>query len=91
MAISKDVPLKGQLNIRCNCSGKSRIFLRGAPTPEVGVLTYYFAFFAQTARKRKNLDGGGGGGGPVQPVQKVHKWQQLINYFDYSDVFLWSL
>ena len=37
------------------CSGGSRIFLKGAPTPKVGVLTYYFVnFLPKTAWKRKN-------------------------------------
>ena len=35
---SSALPMKG-----CSVSGGSRIFLRGAPTPKVGVLTYYFA------------------------------------------------
>ena len=38
-------------------SGLSKIFLRGAPIPKVGVLAYYFAnFLPKTAWKWKNLD-----------------------------------
>ena len=59
--ISKDVPVKGWLNIRFNCSGKSRIFLKGAPNPKVGVLTYYFTFFCQNCKKTKEFGRGGGG------------------------------
>ena len=42
-------------------SGRSRIFLRGAPTLKVGVLTYYFPhfFFTENCKKWKNLDLGG--------------------------------
>ena len=36
--------------------GGSRIFLRGPPTPKVGVLTYYFAFLPKIVWKWKILD-----------------------------------
>ena len=42
-------------------SGGSRIFLKGVPTPKVGVLTYYFAnFLPKTVWRWKNLDPEGG-------------------------------
>ena len=47
-------------------SGGSRIFLRGMPTPKVGVLTYYFAIFVENRMKMKEFGLGG-----------LHPWRPL--------------
>ena len=44
------------LMTKMGCSGGSRIFPREAPTPNVGVLTYYFAnFLAENCMKMKEF------------------------------------
>ena len=44
------------LKKRISTSGGSRIFPRRAPTPNVAVLTYYFAiFFAENCMKMKEF------------------------------------
>ena len=53
----------------CNFICRSRIFLRGVPTPKVGVLTYYFAFFfcRKLHENEKIWTRGGGGCGSLEP------------------------
>ena len=47
-------------------SGRSRIFLRGAPTPKMGMLTYCFAnLFAKNCMKIKEFGPGGVPGIPL--------------------------
>ena len=50
-----------------NVSGGSRIFLRGAPTLKVGVLTYFAIFFAENCMEMKEFGPGGRGRG-------MHPW-----------------
>ena len=57
---------------RSASNGGSRIFLRGAPTPKVGVLTY---FLPKTAWKWKNLDPGGGVPG-IPPLRSTNENNQ---------------
>ena len=40
-------------------SGGSNIFLRGMPTPKVGVLTYYFAIFCRKPHENERIWTGG--------------------------------
>ena len=57
------------------CGGGSMIFLSGAPTPKVGVLTYYFVkFLPKTAWKQKNLDTEGVRV-PSAPIPWIRQWR----------------
>ena len=70
-------------------SGGSRIFLREAPSPTVGVLSYYFAnFLRKTAWKWKNLDPKGSAR-PWRPPGSTNGCSHKMYLF--SKINLWKV